>query len=300
MLWSRGEIVADEALSSERADRTFEHGLGLFETFRTWNGHPTLLDRHLERLQRSPAPAWLPLDASQLPDARAVAELVAASRDVVATGHDARLRITLSGGLATTPATDSLALDDGRPPAPFATPTGCKYHGGRSKSSGKIHWPATRRSTTGDDESRTPKQLRPDPTRPCASRTMASFARRLDSNIFLIEGNRLFTPNLDGPLLPGIMRQVVLERAAHAGVEIYETALPIQQVQSADEAFLTNSVLGVFPIAQLMDTPLPAPGAATRRLWNDILAWLESGGLSIQTRRFVIIPPSSPPASPAH
>ena len=40
MIWFRGEVVPDEALRISVLDRTFEHGLGLFETFRTWNGHP--------------------------------------------------------------------------------------------------------------------------------------------------------------------------------------------------------------------------------------------------------------------
>ncbi len=33
MIWTRGELVADEALRVSVLDRTFEHGLGLFETF---------------------------------------------------------------------------------------------------------------------------------------------------------------------------------------------------------------------------------------------------------------------------
>ena len=43
MIWVRGQIVPDDGLSISVLDRTFEHGLGLFETLRTWNGQPTLL-----------------------------------------------------------------------------------------------------------------------------------------------------------------------------------------------------------------------------------------------------------------
>src|SRR5580704_13609316 len=108
MLWARGELVADDALSVSVLDRTFEHGLGLFESFRTWNGHPTLLDRHLERLKTSARKLGLPLEPGQLPDSRAVALLIGASLDTVPFGQDARLRITLSGGLATAPPSRSL------------------------------------------------------------------------------------------------------------------------------------------------------------------------------------------------
>ena len=94
MIWVGGSVVADDALSISVLDRTFEHGLGLFETFRTWNGHPSLLDRHLARLRRSAAELKLPLAPAALPDAAAVAALLRVE------GHneDRRLRITLSGG----------------------------------------------------------------------------------------------------------------------------------------------------------------------------------------------------------
>ena len=38
MIWSGGEILPDDGLAIPSSDRTFEHGLGLFETLRTWDG----------------------------------------------------------------------------------------------------------------------------------------------------------------------------------------------------------------------------------------------------------------------
>ena len=40
MIWVRGRIVPDDALAISVLDRTFEHGLGLFETLRTWEASP--------------------------------------------------------------------------------------------------------------------------------------------------------------------------------------------------------------------------------------------------------------------
>ena len=55
MIWVGGRIVPDDALTVSVRDRTFEHGLGLFETLRTWGGRATLLDRHKSRMLRSAA-----------------------------------------------------------------------------------------------------------------------------------------------------------------------------------------------------------------------------------------------------
>jgi branched-subunit amino acid aminotransferase/4-amino-4-deoxychorismate lyase len=98
------------------------------------------------------------------------------------------------------------------------------------------------------------------------------------ANVFLVEGRRLLTPGLEGPLLPGVMRGVVLERARLLGIEVEEGPLPLERIRTTDEAFMTNSLWGMLPIAQLLDRELPAPGPLTRQLWDETLPWLQSGG----------------------
>ena len=123
MIWVRRELVPDHELRISVLDRTFEHGLGLFETFRTWNGHCTLLSRHVERMQRWARELGLRLESGQLPDAKDVAELIEANRPSLAPGQDARLRLTLSGGLATTPSSGSvLWMTVGPLPPPIPEP----------------------------------------------------------------------------------------------------------------------------------------------------------------------------------
>ncbi len=141
MIWVRGQLVADDALQVSVLDRTFEHGLGLFETFRTWNRHPTLLPRHLRRLRRSAAELDLALDPASLPDSQAVRDLLNAD----GREGDAVLRITLSGGLS---ASRGLALD--------AVISAARTHrrGQESVSAppawrGEFLWPDTRPSITG-------------------------------------------------------------------------------------------------------------------------------------------------------
>ena len=98
MIWVGGRVVPDDALKISVLDRTFEHGLGLFETLRTWRGRAPLLERHLARLKHSAKLLSLPYSSVMPPDERAVSDLVAAA----GLGGDVMLRITLSGGTSAT------------------------------------------------------------------------------------------------------------------------------------------------------------------------------------------------------
>jgi branched-chain amino acid aminotransferase len=279
MLWVRGELVSDDALTVGVRDRTFEHGLGLFESFRTWNGHPTLLRRHLGRLRDSARELGLPLEAGQLPDVQAVAALVAASRDFVPPGVDARLRITLTGGLAAAPPLRSIVwMSVGPLPAPI-----------RQKGAiiaGSIEVPA-------DDPLARHKTLNYWRNAIAHSRALDAGADEVlcvthdrliceasRSNVFLVRDGCLHTPAADGRLLPGIMRQVVLERARAIGIEAVEESLPMECIATADEAFLTNAVRGILPVGRLFDVEFAAPGPHTNRLWSDIRRCLDSIGIS--------------------
>jgi branched-subunit amino acid aminotransferase/4-amino-4-deoxychorismate lyase len=277
LIWVQGQIVPDGALRISVLDRTFEHGLGLFETFRTWNGHPTLLHRHLERLSRSARELSLPLRPSQLPDSQAVSQLIEANRASLTAGQDVRLRLTLSGGLATLAVPSSvLWMTAGPLPPPIREPGAVITHciqvtadDPLSRHKTLNYW-RKRIAHAQAIEDGTDEVICLTPDRLVCEASRA--------NVFLVDGHRLITPGIDGPLLPGIMRRVVLEQAARMGLEVEEGPLPAERLFSADAAFLTSSLRGILPIARLMEHELPAPGPVTGQLRHQILVWLEAGG----------------------
>jgi len=71
------------------------------------------------------------------------------------------------------------------------------------------------------------------------------------SNVFFIQDNALRTPSLDGPVLPGITRRVVLELAAEEGIPIKEGHYTPSDVRQADEVFLTNSTWELRPVERV-------------------------------------------------
>jgi 4-amino-4-deoxychorismate lyase len=71
------------------------------------------------------------------------------------------------------------------------------------------------------------------------------------SNFFLVKNNQLYTPKLDYSGVEGIMRNVVLQLAKKFGLDTALKQLTQQDVFSADELFVTNSVIGLWPIKKV-------------------------------------------------
>jgi branched-subunit amino acid aminotransferase/4-amino-4-deoxychorismate lyase len=71
------------------------------------------------------------------------------------------------------------------------------------------------------------------------------------SNLFFAKDNSLFTPHLECGCLDGITRKVIFGFAKHSKIKIYEGSFGIPDLYQADEAFLTNSLMGVMPLTSL-------------------------------------------------
>lgn len=81
---------------------------------------------------------------------------------------------------------------------------------------------------------------------------------------WLEEDGALVTPTLDGRILPGVMRGVLLERAAEAGIAVRETTARFDAGVLAARPILLTSARGVTP-ARLVETPA-AVAAQARKL----------------------------------
>ncbi len=88
------------------------------------------------------------------------------------------------------------------------------------------------------------------------------------TNIFLVKDNCLLTPPVASGCLPGVMRQVVLERARRLKIRCVAKPLQERDLLEADEAFVTNALLGTMPLTRLGSKPIGAgkPGPVTSQL----------------------------------
>jgi branched-subunit amino acid aminotransferase/4-amino-4-deoxychorismate lyase len=68
------------------------------------------------------------------------------------------------------------------------------------------------------------------------------------SNIFVIKGERISTPFLNGLFLNGIIRQKVIQMLLEKKIGVQEKSLSYNEFLESDEIFLTNSVRGIISV----------------------------------------------------
>ena len=70
-------------------------------------------------------------------------------------------------------------------------------------------------------------------------------------NVFLIEQGRVFTPLLDGHILGGTTRMLLLELLDDLGIECIEQPLQVERLERADEVWISSSTRGVLPVTEI-------------------------------------------------
>jgi len=70
------------------------------------------------------------------------------------------------------------------------------------------------------------------------------------SNVFIVLNNNVFTPKLDKCGVSGVMRDEVIKKLHENRINIEVLNIPFEDILNADEIFLTNSVIGIWPVAK--------------------------------------------------
>lgn len=86
------------------------------------------------------------------------------------------------------------------------------------------------------------------------------------SNLFAVSEGRLWTPRLDRAGVAGRTRARVLALAEAAGIAVQIAPLPVAALSSVQELFLSNSLFGLWGVAEAPGFRASGPGPLTRRL----------------------------------
>jgi branched-subunit amino acid aminotransferase/4-amino-4-deoxychorismate lyase len=68
------------------------------------------------------------------------------------------------------------------------------------------------------------------------------------TNVFFVKEGELFTPSLECGGLAGITRRAILDLSGSSHIKAYEGNFTPKDIHAADEAFLTNSLMGIMPL----------------------------------------------------
>lgn len=90
------------------------------------------------------------------------------------------------------------------------------------------------------------------------------------SNLFLVQRGTLITPDLSQCGVAGVMRAAVLEHARQGGIPHTVRPVTVPMVEEADSLFLTNSLIGIWPILRLETRHYEVAGKITQTLQTAI------------------------------
>ncbi|SDM11285.1 branched-chain amino acid aminotransferase [Halogranum gelatinilyticum] len=250
-----GELVdADEATVNVR-DRGFLYGDAAFETLRAYGGEVFEWEAHADRLRETCEVLQLDHGLSDA-DLRSRIDETLAANDL----REAYVRLSVTRGVQPGKLTPSEEVD----PTVVVIVKGLP-RGGRNSTpvwDGPATLQAVRTQRVADraipSKAKTHNYLNGILARLELRATGADEALMLDadghlaegatSNLFFVDGQSLKTPSLDGPVLPGITRDVVIDLARSEGIPVDEGAYTLDDVRTADEVFLTNTTWEVRPV----------------------------------------------------
>lgn len=278
----------DQAVISVR-DHGFMYGIGLFETFRTYGGRPFLLERHLDRLMAGCRALGIGYQAHL---DRVKAEIVELLKlNGLAEGY-IRYTVTAGEGPLGLPAGDydkpktviymkplpepgASLYTDGKPLWRLATPRNTPEGEVRFKSLHYMNNVLAKRELARlerEAQQQASTAFAAHEPRPAAAppeglqlTAQGWLAEGIVSNVFFVRNGKCYTPGTDTGILPGITRAMVLELAAVLGVPTEEGRYTWDELMTADEVFLTNSIQEIVPVTELAE-PCKHGGREARRI----------------------------------
>jgi branched-chain amino acid aminotransferase len=254
----------------------YDHGLlygdGVFEGIRSYNGKAFRLKEHLDRLWESAKAIWLEIPMEQDAMAKAIADTLAVNGV-----KDGYIRVIVTRGEGT------LGLDPNRcnnPAVIIIADSIALYPREYYENGLEIITVSVMRNHPASLSPRI-KSLNylnnilakiEGIQAGCIEALMLNhkgeIAECTGDNFFIIRRGALLTPPNEAGILEGITRDVVMELAREAGIEVRETPLTKHDVYIAEECFLTGSAAEVVPVVKVDARTIGdgKPGPITRDL----------------------------------
>lgn len=275
-----GKLVDKEQAVISVYDHGLLYGDGVFEGIRVYSGRVFRHQDHIDRLYESARAIRLTIPLTPEEMVKAVEETVAANNL-----NDGYVRLVVTRGAG------SLGLDIRRTSHPMViiiADTISLYPEEMYEKGMEIITASTIRNHPGALSPRI-KSLNylnnilakiEGTDAGCAEALMLNHlgqvAECTGDNIFIVKNGVLKTPPTDAGILEGVTRNVVMELAREAGIEVREMSLIRHDLYVADECFLTGTAAEVISVTKLDGRPIGAgvPGPITRQLRTRFQAYV--------------------------
>ena len=237
-------------------DHGFLYGEGVYETLRTYHLVPFLYDRHVRRLRASAERLNLlvPFDDQTL--AGWMQDTVAAAGEM----REAYIRILLTRGIG------ELTYDLGATPAPslviIVKPL--EEVAARVDQEGiaislvpilRNHPGSVNPIIKSNNLLNNAIAMQQANQRGAEEALMCNYRGELaecsQSNFFMVRDGRVLTPPSQAGLLEGITRGFLFDLAREAGIEAHEEVLLPEDLDTADEAFITSTTRELSPVVRI-------------------------------------------------
>ncbi|MBA2876729.1 aminodeoxychorismate lyase [Thermaerobacillus caldiproteolyticus] len=265
-LYVNGDIVHKDEASISPFDHGFMYGLGVFETFRTYDGHPFLLDDHLARLHDSLWEMNIALTLHRNEVTQIIYQLLEANQL-----KNAYVRLNVSAGVG------DIGLQTGE----YNQPTVIVYMKPLMLSSSieKVCRILKTRRNSPEGKERLKShhylnnvlgkwEIGNDPKLEGIFLNEKGFiAEGIVSNIFWVKNRTVYTPAVGTGILNGVTRQFVIAMLTALQIDCQEGFYSLDELKEADEVFVTNSIQEIVPVGQVDDCfYLGASGPLTKLL----------------------------------
>ena len=247
-----------------------DHGLlfgdSVYETLRTYEGKPFLFSRHFARLQHSAEGIHLELPWSK-------AETLGQIQRTLLPG-ECRIRLLITRGTGELGADPETCTD----PAPIiivvplSAPPAQVYNDGvavvissvrRSQRLADIKSGSLIHQVLAFREARAKEAF--EAILLTADQKLSD---GITSNIYLVRDGKVMTPSHEAGIVEGITRGVILDLARVMSLPVVEGLFQVNEIDHADEMFLTSTTREVVPVVRVDGKPVGSgrPGPVTQRL----------------------------------
>ncbi|MDQ0215895.1 4-amino-4-deoxychorismate lyase [Oikeobacillus pervagus] len=268
-IYLNGELVEKEKAVISPFDHGYLYGLGVFETIRTYNGHPFLLEEHVKRLndgikQLGIERHWTSGEVEE------IIRILSEKNQLL----NSYIRFNVSAGVG----------EIGLQTEPYVEPTTIVFQKpltiteGLKEKEGVL---LELRRNTPETALRlkshhylnnivAKREIGNAPNKEGIFLTEEGFvAEGIVSNIFWVVNDELFTPSLSTGILNGITRKFILKLARLQQMTVHEGCFYIEEIKNAEEVFLTNSIQEIVPVTKIGETIYPGKkGKVVKRLYE--------------------------------